>query len=363
MKNLGRFLLKLSVPAFALATIFCTAVQAQNVSEASFIDFGGGVTLNSVVISTAGPQQDPVDVFLTLTGITGNSTSPNSRTVFARGVPSSSSTPAGNTAGITALAAYAVLAGTVTPNYASHVTAATDQVSVTFQDLTPYVPSVPVAGTGGAGAGKANFNAFAITKSVDVASPSFFKQVVGGTQPLVAQFGLANPLAPAPSAACNSIATRFDIDSNDNLLVYVFQNNGAPYPNVTVTLFVSVGMGAPVQYQSVSGANGEAPFNGPSNTVALTAQTTITDITLQFTNAGTSSVCAIQLQGNPCSITTDLAAAVRNGNARELFAWLKKETELSAQTGTSFQNVPTSKSEIPERGFGQVTAAKRGEIP
>ncbi len=349
MKNLRRSLLKLSALAFVLATTFCTSVQAQNVSEASFMDFGGGVTLNSVVISTAGTQQNPFEVFLQLTGVTGNSTIPSTRTVIARGVPTSSATPPGNTAGITVLAAFGVLVGTVTPKYASYVAAASDQVSVTFQEGNPNQPIVIGGGfNGNREASEPSVSEISVTKAVDVSSPSLFQQAVGGTQPLIAQFGLANPLVPAPSAACNSIATQFDIDSNDNLLVYVFQNNGAPYPDVTVTLFVSVELGAPVQYQAISGANGEAAFNGPGNAVTLTAQTAITGITLQYTNApGTSSVCTIQVQSSSCSTTTNPITELRNLNARELFARLKRERELNAQPGTSFRKDQTSKSEIP----------------
>jgi hypothetical protein len=337
MKNPGKLLLKLSMAAFVLVATFCTAVQAQNVSEASYIDLGNGVTLNSVVVSNAGTQQDPVEVFLTLTGVTGNGTSANRRTVVARGVPTSSNTPAGNTAATTVLAAYGVLAGTVTPNYASYVAAALDQVSVAFQEGNPDHPFVlGSVFNGDMESSEPSLSDIAIAKVADVASPSFFREVLGGSNSLLSQFSLLNPLAPAPSAACSSIAAQLDIDSNGNLLVYVFQGNGAPFPNVTVIISVSLATGTPVQYQAVSEANGEAPFNVPGNTVTPTAQTNITSITLQYPNAGTVSVCTIPLQGNSCSTSTDLAAAVRSGNARELSARLKKEKDLGSQPGTSF---------------------------
>ncbi len=201
--------------AFIFTMMFCVAAQAQNVSEASSINLGNGVTLDSVIVSTADPLSD---FFLTLTGVTGTST--NRRTVIVHGAPSSTSTPAGITAATTALAAYGVLFGTVTPKYASYVAAA-NGVLVVFQEGNPNRPIVlGSVNNGGTEAGKPSISEIVVSKVADLSSPTLFSETLAGSNlpgsnPLLAEFGYANPLALAPSPACGGVTTQLDIDPNN----------------------------------------------------------------------------------------------------------------------------------------------------
>jgi hypothetical protein len=95
-----------------------------------------------------------------------------------------------------------------------------------------------------------------------------------------------------------------------------------------------------VQIQAISDVNGPAQFNGPYNTVPLTAETNITSITLENPNAGALSVCTTQLQGNSCSTSTDIAlGAVESIRKGEVFARLKKETDFGFLSKTSLGKV------------------------
>jgi hypothetical protein len=96
--------------------------------------------------------------------------------------------------------------------------------------------------------------------------------------------------------SARDIATQLDIDSNDNLLVHVFQSNGQPFIGVTVTIFVSWSGGNPVEFQAASDSNGLAQFKSPSNNLTLTDQASIIAIVLQFLNAGIPYVRTIHLQ-------------------------------------------------------------------
>jgi hypothetical protein len=155
-----------------------------------------------------------------------------------------------------------------------------------------------------------------VAKAAEVSSPTLFKEVLAGSNPLLAQFGFANPLAPAPSPACGGITTQLDTDSNDNFLVRVFQSNGAPLPDATVIISVLTTTGS-VQLQAVTDVNGLAQFTGP--------QINITGITLQYSNAGVVSTCVAAGNPNPPSDTsTAPVTAVRNVNYRRAFR-LSKE--------------------------------------
>jgi hypothetical protein len=309
MKISGKPLLKVSVVAFFLVATFCTPAQAQNVSEASSINLGNGVTLNSVIVSTADPLSD---FFLTLTGVTGTST--NRRTVVARGVPSSSSSAPGITAATTALAAYGVLFGTVTPKYASYVAAA-NGVLVAFQEGNPNRPVVLGSLNNGTEAGEPSVSEIVVSTIGGLSSPTLFGEALGGSNPLLTQFGYANPLAPAPSPACSGVTTQLDIDPNDNLLVGVFQSDGTPLPGVTVTISVPSTAGT-AQLQAMTGVNGFAQFSGP--------QTNLTGITLQVTNAGVISTCVAAGNPNsPCGTSTAPVTGMTIVNTGEFTAWLR----------------------------------------
>jgi hypothetical protein len=326
IKTPEKSLLKLSVAAFVLAT-FCTATQAQIVSDASYTNLGGGVTLDSVFISNTTNQQDPVEIYLVLTGIQGGSTPTNHQSWVTIPSPSFGTS---NGAAVTVLAAYAALAGTVTQKYATYVASA-NGVLVDFATGNPARPLV-------VGSVYNAVTQIAISKAVEVSSPSFFQNSgFAGFQTLLAQFSFASPFASAPGPACSGIATQLDVDDNGNLLVHVFQSNGQPFIGVTVTLFVSSSGGTPVQFQAISDSNGLAQFNGPSNTVTLTSETSITAIELQSSITGAPSVCSIQLQASSCSTTTDLGAARESGNAVKLPARSKKEADPISEPGTGFR--------------------------
>ena len=312
MTNPGKFSLKLGLACFVLAAMFCTAAQAQNVSEVSHIDLGGGIRLDSVLTSRQDP--DPADIFLVLSGVTDNPQQPtfnSSVTIRGRGFPASATTPAGMTAVTTVLATYGVLAGTVTPNYASYVAANLDQVRVDFSFGDPDRPII----NGGAFNGKTVLSPFAFSKSADVASPQIYKDLFanGG---LVSQFNIANPFVAVlnQNQACAGIATQFDVDSNGNLLIRVFQGNDAPFPGVSVIVSVTSTTGT-AQFEAVSDANVLAQFNGPGNTVALNSQNKITGISLQFSNDGAATMCVVQGNPDPPCDTSTAPAAVAQTTA------------------------------------------------
>lgn len=118
--------------------------------------------------------------------------------------------------------------------------------------------------------------------------------------------------------SARDIATQLDVDSNDNLLVHVFQSNGRPFIGVTVTIFVSSSGGNPVEFQVVSDSNGLAQFKGPSNNLTLTAQTRITAMVLQFLNAGVPYVRTIHLQvGSSAFCNTSGSSSTHNPPATQ----------------------------------------------
>jgi hypothetical protein len=326
IKNSGMSPLKLSVVAFVLAT-FCTAAQAQIVSEVSRTNLGDGAILDSVFSSSTTNPQDP-DVFVQLTGVKGD-TAPTRHKGW---VTISGGYQFGPAA--TVLAAYATLAGAVTPKYATYILSA-NGVLVEFSQGDPERPIVNGSVYNGV-------KQTAISKAVEVSSPSSLQGGLAGFQSLLAQFSFASPFAPAPSAACSGIATQLDVDANGNLLVHIFQSNLQPFIGVTVTVFVSLSGGNPAQFQAVSDSNGLAQFNGPGNTVTLTAQTSITAMELQFSNAGAPAVCAIQLQVSSCSTTTDLGALMQSSNVGELLARPKKEADLISELRSGISKSQTT---------------------
>jgi hypothetical protein len=322
------FFLVAGLSLIVLAATTCGVAQAQVVSEVDSMNLGGGTTLQSIIVV----REDGVNYYLNIDGLSGETLPAKNRTVIAVGAPASSSTPTGYTAVATMAAAFAVLGGMVTPAYASRIGAELDQVSITFVGSSVFPP---ITG-GGSGQGTATHSDFAISKIFDVAPPSFFQQATGvGLQTLLAQFNLANPLAPAPSPACIGIATQLDVDSNGNLLVRVFQGNNVPFAGVTVIISVTSTAGT-VQFQAVTDVNGLGQFNGPANSVALSAGTNITGISLQYPNSGVVSMCVVQ--GNtipPVDIsTTPTPKSVHSGN---LYARLRKGTELGSQPANSFR--------------------------
>jgi hypothetical protein len=67
--NPGKSLLKLRVAALVLVATFCTAAQAQIVSEASHTNLGDGVILDSVFSIEAASQSSTVRLTHEGTGI------------------------------------------------------------------------------------------------------------------------------------------------------------------------------------------------------------------------------------------------------------------------------------------------------
>jgi hypothetical protein len=283
--------------ASMIAAAFCGPAQAQVVEEVSHISLGSGVTLNSTLTTRQDP--DPADVSLKLTGVKTNTEKKGSITVIVRGVPASKTIPSGITTPTTVLAAYGVVSGAITPDYASYVAKNVDEVTITFVDGNPNDPVIVGNVYNGASmaSGKAKFEQFAIAKVVDTASPSTYQQLVANEG---AQFNIANPeVSVAP--ACANVAAQLDVDSNGDLLVRVFQGSDAPFPGVTVVVTVTpTGTAPPFQVEAVSDANGLAQFNGAANTVALNSQNPVTGISLQFSDDGATETCVIQGSQNPC---------------------------------------------------------------
>ena len=161
----------------------------------------------------------------------------------------------------------------------------------------------------GTGSSAPSVSQIVVTKAGGFASPSLFNESLNGGNSLLTQFGFQNPLAPATGVACSGIATQFDVDSNDNLLIRVFQGNGEPLVDSTVTISLSPLVGS---VQATTDANGIASFDGPGNTVPLASLSNITAVTVQFSINGLASSCLVQ--GNPppaCNTFAELTAGRR----------------------------------------------------
>lgn len=293
---------------FAATLIFSSAAQAQTVEEVSHINLSGGVTLYSSLTGRQDPA--PSNLSLKLTGVKTNTEKKGTITVIVRGAPASKTTAAGIAAPTTVLAAYGVLSGAVTPNYATYVAAHVDEVNVAFDEGDPNDPIVigSAYSGGGMGGGKVEFREFAIAKFVDTASPSIY-QYAFGNGGLIAQFNIANPEISVLTPACANVAAQLDVDTNGDLLVRVFQGSDASFPNVTVSVTVTpTGTAPPFQVEAVTDANGLAQFNGSGNTVALNSQNPITGISLQFSEDGAAESCIIQGNPNPCGTSATPAS-------------------------------------------------------
>lgn len=297
INNPGKPLLKLSVAALVLVAMFCTPARAQTTSDVSSTNLGNGVTLDSVLING--------NSFGFLLTLNGNSTGP--AIVIGRSTPSSSSstTPPGTAATTTVFAAYGVLFGTVTSAFAT-AAAAANGVSILFEPTKPMKPIALGSANNGTGSSAPSVSQIVVTKAGGFASPSLFNESLNGGNSLLTQFGFQNPLAPATGVACSGIATQFDVDSNDNLLIRVFQGNGEPLVDSTVTISLSPLVGS---VQATTDANGIASFDGPGNTVPLASLSNITAVTVQFSINGLASSCLVQ--GNPppaCNTFAELTA-------------------------------------------------------
>jgi hypothetical protein len=299
MKNRTKYFETVAIATCLLiAAGISSAAQAQTVEEVSHINLGGGVTLYSSLTTRQDPA--PSNLFLKLTGVKTNTEKKGSITVSVRGTPASKTTPPGTAAPTTVLAAYGVLSGAVTPNYASYVAANVDDVTVDFTEGEADRPVIIGSGYngGGMGGGKVEFRQFAIAKFVDTASPSIYKQLVANEG---AQFNIANPEVSVLTPACANVAAQLDVDTNGDLLVRVFQGSDAPFPNVTVVVTVTpTGTAPPFQVEAITDANGLAQFNGAANTVALNSQNPVTGISLQFSDDGAAETCIVQGSPNPC---------------------------------------------------------------
>jgi len=297
INNPGKPLLKLLVAAFVLLAAFCTPARAQQIiaSDISSTNLGNGVKLDSVIIN-----EDEQLFLLTLT-----LTTQGRFVASGHSKPSSSNTPPAVASAATVLAAYGVLFGPVTPAFATAVAAA-NGVSIVFDQGKPRNPIVLGSLTNGVLPSAPSVSQVVISKTAPFASPSLFDETLNGTNSLLTQFGFPNPLAPATGLGCGGVATQFDMDSNGNLLVRVFQGNGTPLVGATVTISLSSNLGS---VQATTDANGLAPFDGTDNTVPVTALSNIAAVTVQFSINGLESSCVVQ--GNPppaCNTFSDLSA-------------------------------------------------------
>jgi hypothetical protein len=308
----GKFLLKLSVAAFVLLAAFCTPARAQQIiaSDVSSTNLGNGVKLDSVIIN-----EDEEIFLMTLTLET------QGRFIASgHSKPSSSNTSPAVAATATVFAAYGVLFGTVTPDFATAVAAA-NGVSIIFDHRKLRNPFILGSLTNGVESGQPSVSEVVVSKAALFASPSLFNEALNGTNSLLTQFGFPNPLAPPTGPSCGGVATQFDVDSNGNLLIRVFQGDGTPLVGATVTITLS---STTFPLQATTDANGLAAFNGTDNTVPLTSLSNITAVTVQFSNGdGIASSCVVQ--GNPappCNTFTDLKV----GPAKVA---LKSQTEVA----------------------------------
>jgi hypothetical protein len=306
----GKFLLKLSVAAFVLVAMFCTPAQAQLIaSDVSSTNLGNGVTIDSVIIN-----EDEEFFLMTMT-----LTTQGRFIASGHSKPSSSNTSSAVAATATVFAAYGVLFGTVTPDFATAVAAA-NGVSIVFDQRRLRNPIILSTLTNNVQLTPPSVSQIVVSKSAPFASPSLFNELLNGNNSLLTQFGFPNPLAPATGVACSGVATQFDVDSNGNLLVRVFQANGTPLVGATVTINLS---STTFPVQATTDANGLAPFDGTDNTLPVTALSNVTAVTVQFSINGLESSCLVQ--GNPappCNTITDL-------NVRPPKVALKTQTEAT----------------------------------
>jgi hypothetical protein len=290
----GKFLLKLSVAAFVLVAMFCTPAQAQLIaSDISSTNLGNGVKIDSVIIN-----EDAEFFLMTIT-----LTTQGRFIASGHSNPSSSNTPPAVASTATILAAYGVLFGTTTPAFATAVAAA-NGVSIVFDQGKPRNPIILSTLTNNVQLTPPSVSQIVVSKAAPFASPSLFNELLNGNNSLLTQFGFPNPLAPATGVGCSGVATQFDVDSNGNLLVRVFQANGTPLVGATVTINLS---STTFPAQATTDANGLAPFDGTDNTLPVTALSNITAVTVQFSINGLESSCVVQ--GNPaplCNTLTDL---------------------------------------------------------
>jgi hypothetical protein len=307
----GKFLLKLSVAAFVLVAMFCTPAQAQLIaSDISSTNLGNGVKIDSVIIN-----EDAEFFLLTIT-----LTTQGRFIASGHSNPSSSNTPPAVASTATILAAYGVLFGTTTPAFATAVAAA-NGVSIVFDQGKPRNPIILSTLTNNVQLTPPSVSQIVVSKAAPFASPSLFNELLNGNNSLLTQFGFPNPLAPATGVGCSGVATQFDVDSNGNLLVRVFQANGTPLVGATVTINLS---STTFPAQATTDANGLAPFDGTDNTLPVTALSNITAVTVQFSINGLESSCVVQ--GNPaplCNTLTDL-------NVRPAKVALKTQAEATS---------------------------------
>ena len=296
INNPGKSLLKLLVSAFVLLAMFCTPARAQQIiaSDISSTNLGNGVKLDSVLIN-----EDEMIFLMTLTLDT------QGRFIASgHSKPSSSNTPPAVASTATALAAYGVLFGTVTPAFATAVAAA-NGVSIVFDQGKPRNPIILGSLNNGVLPSGPSVTQVVVSKTTPFATPSLFDEMLNGSSSLLTQFGFPNPLVP-PSLFCGGVATQLDVDSNSNLLIRAFQGSGTPLVDATVTITLS---STTFPVQATTDANGLAQFNGPDNTVPLTSLSSITAVTVQFSINGLESSCVVQ--GNPtppCNTFADLSA-------------------------------------------------------
>jgi hypothetical protein len=304
----GKFLRKLSVAAFVLVAMFCTPAQAQLIaSEISSTNLGNGVKIDSVLIN-----EDAFSFYVNI-----NLETQGRFVASGHSKPSSSNTSPAVAATATVFAAYGVLFGTVTPDFATAVAAA-NGVSIVFDQRRIRNPIILSTLTNNVQLTPPSVSQIVVSKSAIFASPALFNESLNGNNSLLTQFGFPNPVAPATGVACAGVATQLDIDSNGNLLVRVFQGDGTPLVGATVTINLS---STTFPVQATTDANGLAPFDGTDNTLPVTALSNVTAVTVQFSINGLESSCVVQ--GNPappCNSITDL-------NVRPAKVALKTQTE------------------------------------
>jgi hypothetical protein len=260
--------------------------ENRKVLAESRIHLADGLRLTSVIVDTTETQPDPIDVFVQLQGIKGEGQRP-SRFVTVHGVGLTNSTDTAAIIAAATIGGYAVVTGSASPQYASLIARNQAQVAVSFAEgdvNRPIVVGSLYNSIVGLGSDQAS-----LTGGPNAASLSKI---------LVEQLGLPDPCAAIASSPCSDIAIQLDVDANEDLLLRVFQGSGVVATGSTVTVCVSAGGTSLAKFQAVTDSNGLAQFNGPSNTITLGAQTSITGVTIQFANGETVAVCTVL--GNPC---------------------------------------------------------------